>query len=156
MRKLLIISSSSRMTKEPMEPIPAAQRFDGVFMRITRNYARKLKQVDISILSPTYGLISPQKKIPYTEPIGGSWNWSKTWLSRAEIETTRKANLRTLTKLLSKGEYDEVYVNVGKEMLQLMEGFEHVIPRTTKLTYARGRGIGPKIAHMKNWMEEQL
>jgi hypothetical protein len=155
MRKLLIISGSSRMTKEPLEPIPAVQRFDGVLMRSTRKHARKLKNVDILILSPRHGFILPQKKIPYDEPIGEGWKWNKDWLPREEMEAASKANLRILRGLLSRRKYDEVYVNVGKKMLQLIEGFEDVLPQDVKLTYARGGGMGPKMAHMKSWMEQQ-
>lgn len=154
MKKLLIISSSLRIIKEPKEPIPATKRFDGTLIRSIRNYVDKLKNVDILILSPVYGLIPPEKKIPYHEPIGG--NWGKVQFSKNEIGTAKKVNLIIIEKLLSKRKYDEIYINVGKTMLQLIEGFEQIVPKTTKITYAQGRGIGPKVAHMKNWMELQL
>jgi len=154
MKKLLILSSSSRILKDPKEPVPATKRFDGVIVRTIRNYVGKLKNVDILILSPVFGLIPPEEKIPYHEPIGGSWH--KAQFSKDKIETAKKANLATIKKLLSKRKYDEIYINVGKTMLQLIEGFEQIVPETTKITYAQGRGIGPKVAHMKNWMELQL
>jgi len=143
------------MTKEPKEPIPAAQRFDGIIMRVTRKYASKLKNVDILILSPTHGLIPPEKKIPYSQPLGGGWKWNKVQFSKDKLEEARVTNLRVLKEILSKRQYCEIYVNVGKAMLQLIEGFEEMIPQNAKLTYARGRGIGPKIADMKNWMESK-
>ena len=154
MKKLIIVSGSSRILKEPREPIPATERFDGIFIRSIRNYVNKLKNVDILILSPVYGLISPQKKISYHEPIGGSWH--KAQFSKRQIEAAKKANLPTIEKVLSEQKYDEIYVNVGKTMLQLIEGFEQIVPKTTKITYAEGKGIGPKVAHMKSWMELQM
>jgi hypothetical protein len=156
MRKLMIVSSSSRMLKEPKEPISAKERFDGILMRITRNYISRLRNVDVLILSPTYGLITPEKKIPYHEPIGGGWKWNRVQLSKDKVEAARKSNLITIRDLVSKRKYDEIYVNVGKAMFQLIEGFEGIVPKTTKITCAQGRGIGPKVAHMKNWMELQL
>ena len=41
-------------------------------------------------------------------------------------------------------------------MLQLIEGFEQAVPANTRITYAQGNGIGPKVAHMKKWFELQL
>jgi len=155
MRKLLIVSSSSRILTKPREPIPATKRFDGIFIRSIRNYIDKLKNVDILILSPAYGLIPPEKKIPYHELIGGE-SWHKAHFSEDEINTSKKTNLSIIKKLLSKQKYDEIYINVGKTMFQLMEDFEQIVPKTTKITYAQGRGVGPKISHMKNWMELQL
>lgn len=154
MRKLLIISSSSRMLREPKDPIPAIERFDGILIRSVRNYVDKLKNVDILILSPVYGLIPPEKKILYHEPIGGSWH--KAQFSKDRIDTAKEANLSTVKELLSRRKYEEIYINVGRMMLKLAEGFDELVPRTTKITYAQGRGIGPKVAHMKNWMELQI
>jgi len=155
MRKLLIISSSSRMVKEPKEPISATKRYDGILIRSIRNYTIRLKNVDILILSPVYGLIPPEKKIPYHELIGGSWH--KMQFSKNKLESLKKANLATIKKILSEQKYDEIYINVGKEMLQLIEGFERIVKKTTMhITRAQGRGIGPKVAHMKKWMERQL
>lgn len=154
MRKLLIISASLRMLKEPMQPIRAADRFDGILMRTTRKYIPKLKRVDILILSPVHGLISPEDKIPYNEPIGESWN--KVQFSRDKIQAAKKTNLGIISQLLSGRKYVEIYINVGKTMQQLMEGFEQIVPKTTKIIFAQGRGIGPKVAHMKKWLELQL
>ena len=154
MTKLLIISSSSRILREPKEPIQATKRFDGIFIKSIRKYVDKLKNVDILILSPMYGLIAPEKKIPYHESVGGSWH--KAQFSKNRIATAKKVNLAIMKKLLSKQRYDEIYINVGKTMLQLIEGFEQIVPKTTKITYAQGGGIGPKMAHMKNWVELQL
>ena len=154
LRKLLIIPSSSRTLREPEEPIPAIRRFDGIFMRTVRKYVDKLKSVDILILSPVFGLIPPERKIPYHEPVGGSWHNAK--FSKNRIDTAKEANLVRMKKLLSKQKYDEIYINVGKTMLQLIEGFEQIVPKTAKITYAQGRGLGPKVAKMKNRMELQL
>ena len=46
--------------------------------------------------------------------------------------------------------YSEVYVNVGKELHSIIEGIEGVL--SCRIVYAEGNGIGPKVAHMKNWM----
>ncbi|MEM2969539.1 MAG: hypothetical protein QXR63_01225 [Candidatus Bathyarchaeia archaeon] len=38
-------------------------------------------------------------------------------------------------------------------MMEILKGFEQMVPCTTKIVYAQGAGIGPKMAHMKNWIE---
>jgi len=154
MNKLLIVSGSSRLLKEPKTPIPAIDRFDGLLIRSIRHYFGRLKNVDILILSPVYGIIPPKEKIPYQEPISGSWR--KAQLSEDQIQALRKANLVTMGKYLSKKKYDEIYINAGATMRQLIEGLEQLVPKTTKIVYARGGGIGPKTAHMKDWMQQQL
>ncbi len=153
MKKLLIVSSSSRILKEPKEPVQAVKRFDGIMIRSIRNYVNRLKSVDVLILSPVYGLIPPEKKIPYHEPIGGSW--PKIEFSKTQIRIAQKVNLPTIRNILSQQKYNEIYVNVGKTMLRLIEGFDQFVPKTTKIIYAKGKGIGPKMAHMKKWMEQQ-
>jgi hypothetical protein len=41
-------------------------------------------------------------------------------------------------------------------LLKIIEGFDKVVPRSTKITYAEGSGIGPKMAHMKKWIEVNI
>ncbi|MGF3573674.1 MAG: hypothetical protein ACQXXG_09700 [Candidatus Bathyarchaeia archaeon] len=154
LKKLIIISGSIRLLKEPTEPIPAIQRFDGVFIRLVRKYHKQLRDFDILILSPTYGLIKAEEKIGFTEPIRGSWRDLN--LNENEISKLRESSLSTLQKLLKKKQYDEIYVNVGKSLLKTIEGFDKTVPQTIRITYAQGPGIGPKMAHMKNWIESWI
>lgn len=154
MKKLIIISGSTRLIKEPAEPIPAIQRFDGVFIRLVRKYQKQLRDFDILILSPVYGLIKAEQKIGFKEPIHGSWR--ELNLSEDDISKLRESSLSTFQKLLAKRQYDEIYVNVGKSMLKTIEGFEEIAPQTVKITYSQGPGIGPKMAHMKNWIESHI
>lgn len=155
MRKLLIVSGSSRIKKEPQQPIPALQRFRGGFLGVIKNaLARygKLKNIDVLILSPVYGLIQINEKIPYRTPIAGTWY--KIGLTEKQIDQQQKQNMAVLEKILKKQKYDEIYVNVGKNMLQLLGDFKKIVPGETKVTFCQGRGIGPKMVHMKNWIEE--
>lgn len=154
MKKLIIVSGSTRLLKEPAEPIPAIQRFDGVFIRLVRKYHKQLRDFDILILSPLYGLIKAEEKIGFIEPIQGSWRDLN--LNENEISKLRESSLSTLQKLLKKKQYGEIYVNVGKNMLKIMKGFDKIVPQTIKITYAQGPGIGPKMAHMKNWIESHI
>jgi hypothetical protein len=154
LRRLIILSGSTRVFKEPVDPIPAIQRFDGVLIRLVRKYHKQLRDFDILILSPVYGLIKAEEKIGFIEPIQGSWR--KLNLSEGEISKLREASLSTLQKLLKKKQYDEIYINVGRNLLKTIEGFDKIVPQTVRITYAQGPGIGPKMAHMKNWIESQM
>jgi hypothetical protein len=154
MKNLVIVSGSTRLVKEPSQPIPAIQRFDGVFIRLVRKYYRQTKDIDVLILSPVYGLISSEEKIDFRKPIGE--NWRELNLDNNIVSMLRESNLKLLKKVLSKRSYAEIYVNLGKDMLKLIEGFEKLVPQTTKITYAQGPGIGPKMAHMKKWLESNI
>jgi hypothetical protein len=153
MTKLLIVSASSRVLKEPKEPIEALQRFDGIFMRIIRKYYNKRRKLDILILSPVYGLVWAEEKIPYKKPVGGGWY--RLPLREDEVVKLRKKNLSTLKEILAARKYDEIHLNVGKYMLELIKGFEQSVKKKTKITYSTGRGLGPKIKFLKDWLESQ-
>jgi len=154
LKKLIIVSGSTRLLKEPADPIPAIQRFDGVFIRLVRKYHKQLRDFDILILSPIYGLVKAEEKIGFIEPIQGSWRDLN--LNENEISKLRESSLSTLQKLLKRKQYDEIYVNVGRSLLKTIEGFDKTVPQAVKITYAEGPGIGPKMAHMKNWIESYI
>jgi len=153
MAKLLIVSASSRVLKEPKEPIEALQRFDGIFMRVVRKYYNKRRKLDVLLLSPVYGLVWAEEKIPYKEPVGGGWY--RLPLRRDEVVKLRKKNLSTLKEILAASKYDEIHLNVGKYMLELIKGFEQFVKKKTKITYATGRGLGPKIQFLRDWLQSQ-
>lgn len=151
MTKLLIISSSSKIVKKPEEPIPALQRFDGALMRTLRKYYKDTDSIEVLILSPIYGLISAEAKIGVKEPAKGTWNGLN--LTTSAIAELRSPSISTLRLMLSKKQYSEIYVNVGKELLRIIAGFDGIVPSGTRITYAQGPGIGPKMAHMRDWLK---
>lgn len=130
--------------------MPAIERFDGVYFRLLRKYIREgnLRNADILIVSEKFGLIWAKDKIPYYEVQGkiGALN-----LDNKTIEELRQKNLQKLKKIVNR--YSEIYVNVGREYLKLIEGFEKFT--TSKVTYASGKGLGPKALHMKQWIMSQ-
>ncbi|MEM3551982.1 MAG: hypothetical protein QXV01_12940, partial [Candidatus Bathyarchaeia archaeon] len=93
-------------------------------------------------------------KINYKEPIGG--NWYKFRINNNEIPKLRDSSLSTLKIMMTKQQCNEIYINVGKNMLKIIEGFEKLVPNDTKVIYAQGCGIGPKMAHMKKWLESNV
>ncbi len=150
MTKLLIVSGSSKIRDKPESPVPALQRFDGVFIKQIRKYYESLQDVDVIILSPVYGLVGAAEEIPSKEPIGG--NWRHFVLSQEDLNRLRGPSLQKLRTLFDKKHYNEIYINLGKDLLSIIQGFETTLPSGTTITYAEGRGIGPKMAHMRDWI----
>ena len=150
-RKLIIVSASSRLKKEPAEPAPAIERYDGVYFRILRKYLRegKLSDADILVISEKCSLMPADNKIPYHEPHPGPWG--SLSVKKETISKLKEKNLEKLKKIVD--QYCEIYVNVGRGYKKLIEGFENFI--TCKITYAAGRGLGPKALHMKEWILSQ-
>jgi len=147
-KRLIIVSASSRLKREPKEPIPAIDRFDGIYFRTLRKYIRmgKLRNTDVLILSEKYGLISSREKIQYQQPHMGKYG--SLSLNQEAANNLRSRNLQRLKKIVN--QYEEVYVNVGKGYRKLINGFENFATGT--IIYASGRGLGPKARHMKEWI----
>jgi len=77
-------------------------------------------------------------------------------LSESDFARLRESSFETLHTVLEKKEYDEIYINLGKELLRVIEGFELALPSTTKVTYAQGSGMGPKMTHMRDWLKANI
>jgi hypothetical protein len=77
-------------------------------------------------------------------------------LRERNISKLREVALLKLKKILHKKRYDEIYINLGKNIMKSLEEFEKAVPESTKITYAQGRGIGPKMTHTKAWIESQI
>lgn len=150
-RKLIIVSASSRLRKEPSEPINAIERYDNTYFQILRKYLleRKLKKIDVLIVSQELGLIWSHDGISYHEPHAGKRG--ELSLDQHTIRRLREDNLEKLQGKLD--QYSEIYVNVGYDYMKLIKGFEQYVKG--KVTYATGRGLGPKAAHMKQWLLSQ-
>jgi hypothetical protein len=150
LRKLVIVSGSIRVLKTPTQPIPAIERINGVFVGQIRKYYNHFRNTDVLILSPIYGLVAAKEKIAFKEPSGTKWYDFD--VSPDEEKRNREANLKILQNLLSKNQYNEIYLNVGKNMLRLIPKIEEIVPKSTSVVYSMGAGIGPKMAHMKKWI----
>lgn len=150
--KLLIITESYRRLKEPKKPIPAFERYNGVFFRVIKSLKRKnkLKDIYILIISATLGLLHLDSEVPYYEPHSGAFGC----LPKEGISPEFKNEvLSKLQKELSQKEYTEIYINVGARYRRLIEGFEKFT--NARIEYAEGPGIGPKAAHMREWILSQ-
>ena len=145
-KKLVILTTSVRLDEETKEPIPALERYNGVYFRVLKKYLRegRFRDTDILIVSEKYGLIWSDDKIPLYEIHG---KMGSLTLDEKAIEKLRQENLKKLEKILDR--YSEIYVNVGKEYMKLIKGFEKLA--SGRIIHAKG-SLGAKATHMKQWI----
>lgn len=156
LRRLVIVSGSKRLLKNPKASIPALERINAVFLRPIKKYIRdnpkKAKNLDVLILLPSHGLIKADEKMVYEETIAGEWDNLR--LDPIHIAKKRDGNLQTLKGILNRTDYDEIYVNVGAYLLKLIEGFDKFVSSSVTIVYSKGKGLGPKMADMKEWLNK--
>ena len=141
MRRLVIVSASQRRVPDP-GPIPAIERFDGVYFRVLRKYLRegKLKSVDILVVSDRYGVLQANDLVPLHH---------RSDKIRA-TEDARTSNLTKLREKLKKTSYSEIYVVCGQDFQAFIRGFEEFT--NSPVTYCQGRGLGCKARSLKDWI----
>ena len=151
MKRLIIVSASLRRLEEPSNPIPALDRFDGVYFRIIKKYKRegKLQDTDCVIVSKKFGIIDQNERVPYYKPDHID-KFGYLNMNESQIKKLREENLARLKEIFAKSKYSEIFVNVGKHFMELIKGFEKLT--SAKIIYASGRGLGPKAQHMKKWI----
>ena len=141
MRRLVIVSASQRRVPDP-NPVPAIDRFDGVYFRILRKHLRegKLKDVDILVVSDRHGIVGANDVVPFYPPS-----------EKIKVEEhLRISNLKKIGDILKRTPYSEIYVVCGKDFQAFIKGFEEGI--NVPVTYCQGRGLGPKARSLKNWI----
>ena len=149
-KRLLIIGASFRRKEEPRKPVRALERFDGLLSRIVRRLEAegKLEDVDVLILTER-GAVWGHEEVPYWPPKGQVWG--RFTLSEEEISNLRESVREALRD--KAGQYEEVFVNVGRQYMPAIEGIEELLGCPIK--YAQGKGPGPKASQMKAWLERR-
>ncbi len=143
MRFLLIISCSKRKNNSKNQMI-AIERYDGVFYRIIKKLKRENKlpeKLDIIIISAKYGFLKSTDLIENYDLI-------------MNMKQAVKLNfyiIKDLNDFISDKYYKDVFVNLGKEYMCSIKGFEKLFPNKTKIIIPKG-GIGIKMKLMKNWI----
>jgi hypothetical protein len=134
----------------PDDSLPAIKRYDGVFFRVLRKRAQqaRVEPQDIVIVSPAFGLICGDQTVPQHSLAPGTWQHYQ--LDQDRVYKMREKNLQFLREKLSKGNYTEIYINVGKSLRSLIQGFEDFTH--CNIIDSTGTGIGPKARHMILWL----
>ncbi|MBM3235453.1 peroxide stress protein YaaA [Candidatus Poribacteria bacterium] len=144
---LLIIPCSKRKVLVLEHKIPAIDLYDGPFYRILRKFFRQhdvAQYVDILILSTKYGLIKSHDLISTYD----------------ECMTPRKAKgfssdiYNFLKTLLSKEQYQEIFINLGKTYALALTDSEELLNQYN-VFWAKGQ-IGERMHQLKNWLQKVI
>ena len=142
MEKLLILSCSNTKNKS-VNSLPAIECYDGINYRVIRKSFREknIENLDIAIISAKYGLLNPADTIEYYD----------MKMTKQRALDLRQELLYKLKNLLVTKDYSEIFVNLGKNYLLAIDGFEEHLSNDQILIYAKG-GIGQKASQMKKWI----
>lgn len=142
-RHLLIISCSD--SKNHQEgPIPAIRRYTGAWYGVINKLKREGKfplNVDVLIISAKYGLIRSNDLIE-------DYNW------KMDVSRARELNESVVEKLkviLEKTDYESVLINLGREYMETIRGFEEVVVPSQKVFILKGK-IGLRKRELRNWL----
>jgi cytoplasmic iron level regulating protein YaaA (DUF328/UPF0246 family) len=138
MKRLLLLSCSSRKLKA--ENTTAIQLYTGVFFQVLKK-ALLVPEIqtttDILIISAKYGLLAPESSVEFYEQR----------LDKRTKEILKPAVATGLTSKLASSTYKDIFVNLGRDYLELISG----VPELAKATYAGG-GIGKRCQQLKQWL----
>ncbi len=143
MRKLLVLGPSYRRNASP-EPLPAIERYDGLFYRIVRRNMDKVKEkgIDIIIITEDIELATPETKLSYKPPVGNKWKTiPPTAKDPEKIEKLRNQIL----EIVKSKRYDEIFIALNKHYQQLPAD----LTSYTKKIIATSKGLGLKAKSLK-------
>lgn len=143
---VLLVSCSQRKIDSPGE-IPAMDRYDGPTYRCLRKFRDTFGFPDnlrILILSAKYNLIFPETRIP-------DYDMEMTLARAKDIAIDVQCDLIRCLIFNDRayGGTDQVFINLGKNYMQTLEGFNW----GTIATMEASGGIGQKTQQMKAWLE---
>lgn len=141
-RYLLLLGCSERKFEKP-GLVRAKNLYDGVFYRVVRKSKRGgyWPDAQVVILSAKYGLIDSQALIEH-------YDLRMTPERARALQTQVGAELDAL---LVQCQFDEVFVNLGKNYLLALVASQELPQLGERVRYARG-GIGERMAQMKGWL----
>jgi hypothetical protein len=143
---MIILSASQRRLTDP-HPLPAIERYEGVYFRLVKKHLRegRLSNMDIIIVSEKHGIVRADENVPYITPFRG-----KLHLPEKQLEELKQTNLSKLGSIFNQHHYKEIFVVCGREYRKLIEGFEQLTD--AKVVFCKGAGLGPKAQDLKRWI----
>jgi hypothetical protein len=146
MKRCLILNCSKTKTKNP-ELLPAIQRYNGPAYRVFRLFQKianpSLLDVDLYIISAKFGLISGDCLIGEYDQL----------LSRRRAVELKPQVLTTLSKIFTNN-YQEIFISMSKEYLTTINGYESLIPQSTKIIISN-LPEGKRLSELKLWLYKQ-
>jgi len=145
-KRLLILGPSFRRNKTN-DPLPALDRYDGVFFRVARKYLEKVKDVDVVVMRDDLLLVDGEALMPYIPPAGDVWG--RQYFSKEELGKAREKNEDFLDKKLRNRRYSEIFIAMGKkhrEALPDLSGYN------VRVIFPTHGGPGPKARALREWI----
>ena len=147
MAKLLILGPSYRRKTDP-QPLPAIERYDGVYYRIVRKYMDKIrkKEIDVIIITEDLEIVDYKTPLPYKPPRGKTWH--NFALSKREIEEKMHHVKEKIEEIIRSKRYEEVFIVLNKNYLNLLPD---ISPYVRSIIISSG-GFGSKAKELKSWI----
>ena len=141
----LLILSCSQKKRPTKELLPALERYDGPAFRVLNKFQRSNslseKLPDVYIMSAKYGLIPGSQLIPFYD--------QKLNLQR--IKKLQEPTLTKLENLLSENQYIESFLSMGKNYLQVLDGYNALTSVNHNVIVSEG-SMGCKLAELRHWL----
>jgi len=144
MSALLLLSCSESKRLHPVEPVPAIERYTGVFFTVLKKWQREHPGVSgpvLLIISARFGLLTSDTRIPYYEQR----------MNPARCATLATKVQSELQKRLMVKQYKRIFVNVGLDYRRVLDGFNGL----SGATWATGP-IGVRAGQLKAWLNEEV
>ena len=144
MSALLLLSCSSSKRPYPAESIPAIERYTGVFFKVLKKWQREHPMSsgpNVLIISAQFGVLAPETPIPYYDQR----------MTPARAALLAPSIQRALRKQLINQQYRRILVNLGRDYLRALDGFDGLI----EAVWASGP-IGIRARQLKVWLNETV
>jgi len=146
-RSLLILGPSFRRKKSSV-PLPAIERYDGLFFRVARKYLKDTKDVDVAVMIDDLSLVDSIAPLPNTEPEGQHWGARKILID--VVERAKVKNRDFLDKKLRRRRYSEVFISMGKDYAKALPALDQY---ALEVIFPTSGGPGPKARALSEWLQ---
>jgi hypothetical protein len=147
-RLMLILGPSFRRDKRN-EPLPALERYDGLFFRVARKHMGHVKYLDVVVMVDDLTLVDGGTTLPHNDPKGDQWG--KQSFSNALLEKAKEMNEDFLTMKLKNEKFSEVFISMGKKYAKALPDLTQY---RVKVIFPASGGPGPKAKALKEWLAE--
>jgi hypothetical protein len=142
-----LILSCSKTKRIGDEQLPAVQRYDGPPFRVFRLFLKMapsaLKDVDLYILSASYGLISGDKLVD---------NYDEKMTAPRAFEMNDQV-LKQFETIINK-EYTDIFVSLSKDYLRALKGYEKLV-QPSRTLHISNESEGKRLSELKQWLYQE-
>jgi hypothetical protein len=147
-KRLLIMACSQRKRSDP-GLLPAIERYDGPQFQVLHKFARKhsdaMENISVYILSAHYGLIPGTKRIP---------NYDQRMTVKRAVKLALKTQ-KAIQKIFQSATYTSLFLGLGRNYFQAMQGYEKLLPPDLQITIATG-SQGRRQGQLRDWLYQSI